>query len=95
MKKNPRILLPRIANTVNKSNTDNKFSKPKELSHLQQNKNFRVLQDNLWKREGITVKALPYTLAKLDYEMELSSGDIEDTSSRQNNSRNQTTNTVL
>ena len=50
MKRNPRMLLPCIAKTINKSNTDHKFSKPKELPPLQQNENVRVLQDNLWKR---------------------------------------------
>ena len=34
MKRNPRTVLLRIANTLNKSNTDHKFSKPKELSPL-------------------------------------------------------------
>ena len=65
MKRNPRTLLPRIAKTVNKSNTDHKFSKPKELSPLEQNQNVRVLQDNLWKREGVVVKALPYRYYKI------------------------------
>ena len=36
MKRNPRTLLPFIAKTVNKSNTDHKFSNLKELSGLQE-----------------------------------------------------------
>ena len=63
--RNPRTLLPRIAKTVNKSNTDHKFSKPKGLSPLQQNEYVRVLQDNLWKREGVFVKALCNHLYKI------------------------------
>ena len=65
MKRNPRKLLPRIAKTVNKSNTDHKFGKPEELSPLQQNENVRLLQDTLWKREGVVVKALPYRSYKI------------------------------
>ena len=65
MKRNPRILLPCTAKAVKRSNTDHKFSEPKELSYLQQNKNVRVLQDNLWKREGVAVKALPYCSCKI------------------------------
>ena len=65
MKRNPRILLPCTAKAVKRSNTDHKFSEPKELSHLQQNKNVRVLQDNLWKREGVAVKALAYCSYKI------------------------------
>ena len=72
MKRNPRTLLPRIAKTVNKSSTDYKFSKPRELSPLQQNENVRVLQDNLWKREGVVVKALPYC----SYKIRLCNGNI-------------------
>ena len=65
MKRNPRTLLPCIAKTVDKSNTDHKFNKPKELSPLQQNKYIRVLQDNLRKRESVVVKALPYRSYKI------------------------------
>ena len=65
MKRNPRTLLPRIAKTENKSNTDHKFSKPKELKPLQQNENVRVLQDNSWKGEGVVVKAPPYHSYKI------------------------------
>ena len=72
MKRNPRTLLPRIAKTVNKSNTDHKFSKPKEISPLQQNKNVRVLQDNLWKREGVVIRALHYR----SYKIRLRNGNI-------------------
>ena len=95
MKRNTRTLLPHIEKTVNKSNTDDKFSKPKELSPLQQNENVRVLQENLWKREGVVVKALSFAFTKLDYAMEISSDETKDTSPRPNNSRNQTTNTIL
>ena len=72
MKRNPRMLLPRIAKTVNKLNTDHKFSKPKELSLLKENKNVRVLQDNLWKREVVVIKALPYR----SYKIRLRNGNI-------------------
>ena len=72
MKRNPRTLLPHIAKTVNKSSTDHKFRKPKELSPLQENTNVRVLQDNLWKREGVVVKALPYH----SYKIRLRNGNI-------------------
>ena len=72
MKRNPRTLLPRIAKTVNQLNTDHKFSKTKEPSPLQQNKNIRVLQDNLWKREGVDIKALPYH----SYKIRLRTGNI-------------------
>ena len=72
MKRNPKTLLPHIAKTVNKSNTDHKFSKPKELSPLQQNENIRVLQENLWKREGVVIKALPYH----SYKIRLRNGNI-------------------
>ena len=65
MKRNPRTLLPRIAKTVNRSNTDHKFSKLKELAPLEQKENVRVLQDNLWKREGVFVKALSYYSNKI------------------------------
>ena len=72
MKRNPRTLLPCIAKTVNKLNTDHKFSQPKELSPLQQNENIRVLQDNLWKRDDVVVKALPYH----SYKIRLCNGNI-------------------
>ena len=72
MKRNTRTLLPHIEKTVNKSNTDDKFSKPKELSPLQQNENVRVLQENLWKREGVVVKALSYRF----YKIRLRNGNI-------------------
>ena len=72
MKRNPRMLLPHIAKTVNKLNTSHKFSKPKELSPLQQNKNIRVLRDNLWKREDAVIKALLYH----SYKIRLHNGNI-------------------
>ena len=65
MKKNPKTLLPHIAKTANKSNTDHKFSKPKELSPLRQNRSLRILQDNLRKRQSVVVKALPYRSYKI------------------------------
>ena len=72
MKRNPRTLLPSIAKTVNKSNTDHKFSNLKELSGLQESVNVRVLQDNLWKREGVVSKALPWH----SYKIRLCNGNI-------------------
>ena len=72
MKRNPRMLLPHIAKTVNKLNTGHKFSKPKELSPLQHNKNIRVLQDNLWKREDAVIKTLLYR----SYKIRLHNGNI-------------------
>ena len=72
MKRNPRTLLPCIAKTINKSNTDHKFSNLKELSGLQESVNVRVLQDNLWKREGVVSKALPCH----SYKIRLCNGNI-------------------
>ena len=72
MKRNRRTLLPRIAKTANKSNTNYKFSKPNKQSPLQQNENVRVLQDNLWKGEGVVGKALPYR----SYKIRLRNGNI-------------------
>ena len=72
MKRNPRTLLPNIVKIVNKPNTDHNFSKPKELSPLQQNENIRILQDSLWKREDVAVKALPYH----SYKIRLCNGNI-------------------
>ena len=88
LKRNPRTLLPRIAKTVNKSNTAHKFSKPKKPSSLQQNENVRVLQDNSWKREGVVVKTLPYHSFKIRLHNGNIARRIEDTSSRPNNSGN-------
>ena len=45
MKRNRRTLLSRIAKTVNKSNTEFKFSKSNKQSPLQQNENVRILQE--------------------------------------------------